>query len=253
MARVIAVATQKGGVGKTTTALNLASILAEQYRVLAVDCDAQANLTDGFGVNPDSLERSLSDVLEGTCDVAQIACAPNASYPNLILLPANLDLAALDTRLSGSVGRELRLRRALAPLVDALDFIVIDCAPALGILTLNALAACTEVIVPVDVGVWSLKGINKLLLTIAEVRTINSDIGSVRAVLNRVDHTNLSTDVRGEVERAFGDDLFRTSIRRSVRVGEAQAANLPVALYRPNEPVVDDYRNLAAEVIGHGH
>jgi len=252
MARIIAIATQKGGVGKTTTALNLAAILAERSRVLAVDCDAQANLTDGLGVNPDALERSISDVLEGTCDSAAIACAPQGSYPNLILLPASLDLAALDTRLSGSVGRELRLRRALAPLADAVDYIIIDCAPALGILTLNALAACTEVIVPVDVGVWSLKGINKLMLTIGEVRTINPDLVKVRAVLNRVDHTNLSSDVRSEVERVFGNDLFRNSIRRSVRVGEAQAAGLPVALYRPHEPVADDYRNLAAEVAGHG-
>lgn len=247
-ARVIAFANQKGGVGKTTTAANLAFVLAERYRVLAVDCDSQGNLTDALGIDPDSLERTLYDVLEGSHRVSEVLRPSFASIPNLVLLPANLDLAALDHRLAGSVGRELRLRRTLEPFFEGLDFILVDCPPTLGILTLNGLAAATEVIVPVDVGVWSLKGINKLMATVAEVRTINPGLRSVRAVLNRVDHTNLATDVRGELERAFGSDLFSTVIRKSVRVGEAQAGGIPLTVLRPHDPIVADYRALAREI-----
>jgi chromosome partitioning protein len=247
-ARIIAFANQKGGVGKTTTAANLAAVFAERYRVLAIDCDSQGNLTDALGVNPDALDVTLYDLLEGTKTVPDIITAPIASLPDLALLPANLDLAALDHRLAGSVGRELRLQRAIAPYLDQLDYVLIDCPPTLGILTLNGLAAATEVVVPVDIGVWSLKGINKLLATIAEVRTVNPDLTTVRAVLNRVEHTNLAGDVRAELGRAFGDQLLTTQIRKSVRVGEAQASRSPLPLHRPQDPVAADYRALAEEI-----
>jgi chromosome partitioning protein len=252
-ARVIAFANQKGGVGKTTTAANLAVVFAEKHRVLAIDCDSQGNLTDALGINADALDLTLYDLLEGTKSVADIIRAPLEELPNLALLPANLDLAALDHRLAGSVGRELRLRRAIAPYVDDLDYVLIDCPPTLGILTLNGLAAATEVVVPVDIGVWSLKGINKLLATIAEVRTVNPALTAVRAVLNRVEHTNLAADVRTELERAFGDELLKTQIRKSVRVGEAQANRLPLPLHRPQDPVAEDYRALAKEIQESSH
>jgi chromosome partitioning protein len=252
-ARIIAFANQKGGVGKTTTTANLALVLAETSSVLAVDCDSQGNLTDALGLDPDATERTLYDVLEGTLGLADVIRAPITALPRLALIPANLDMAALDHRLAGSVGREMRLKRALAPFVDQVDFVLIDCPPTLGILTLNALAAATEVIVPVDIGVWSLKGINKLLATIAEVRTVNAELTSVRAFMNRTDHTNLASDVRTELGRAFGGDMLASQVRKSVRVGEAQAGRLPLSLHRPQDPVVADYRALAAEILEASH
>lgn len=246
--RVIVVANQKGGVGKTTTAANLAAALSEDALVLAVDCDPQGNLTQALGPDPDTLDTTLYNVLVDRLPLEKAILNPILNQPNLSLIGANLELAAADHQLAGAVAREMRLRQVLEPVQSRFDYILLDCPPALGLLTLNALTAATEVIVPVDMGVFSLRGVSKLLDTISEIRSVNPGLRRVRALSNRADNTNLAHDVREELVRAFGNDLFATSIRRSVRVGEAQAARSPITLYRPKDPAALDYKALVEEV-----
>jgi chromosome partitioning protein len=246
--RVIALANQKGGVGKTTTCANLAAALSRSARVLAVDCDPQGNLTQALGPNPDSLDDTLYNVLVERLPLDKAILSPILNEPNLSLVGANLELAAADHQLAGVVAREMRLRQVLDPVRDRYDYILLDCPPALGLLTLNALTAASEVIVPVDMGVFSLRGVAKLMDTIAEVRGVNPGLRRVSALSNRADNTNLSADVRAELKRGFGDDLLVTQVRRSVRVGEAQAARTPITLYRPKDPAAQDYVALAEEV-----
>ncbi|MCC6447033.1 MAG: AAA family ATPase [Armatimonadetes bacterium] len=246
--RVLAFANQKGGVGKTSTCANLAAALARSALVLCVDCDPQGNLTQALGAHPDHLEVTLYNVLLERLPLERVTIRPLPALPNLSLAGANLDLASADHQLAGAVAREMRLRQALEAHLTAYDYILIDCPPSLGLLTLNALTAATEVIVPVDMGVFSLRGVAKLMDTIAEVRAVNPGLTRVRALSNRADNTNLSQDVSAELARGFGDDLFRASIRRSVRIGEAQAARLPLPLYRPKDPAAQDFLDLSEEV-----
>ena len=246
--RVIAVANQKGGVGKTSTCANLAAALAEDYRVLAVDCDPQGNLTQSFGPNPDTLDISLYNILVERTPVARGILNPILGHPNLSLIGANLELAGADPQLAGAVLRELRLRQILEPSLPDYDFIILDCPPTLGLLTINALMAATEVIVPVEMGVFSLRGVAKLLDTIAEVRAANPGLHRVNALANRTDNTNLTTDVQAELQNTFGSDLFTTAIRRSVKIGESQAARLPIVVTNPKDRAALDYVALAEEV-----
>ena len=208
--RVIAVANQKGGVGKTSTCANLSAALSGKgLRVLAVDCDPQGNLTQSLGPNPDALDHTLYNVLIERLPLDKALLNPVLGQPSLSLVGANLELAAADLQLGNAVARESRLRQVLEPHLGGYDFVFIDCPPALGLLTLNALTAATEVIVPVEMGVFSLRGVAKLMDTIAEVRGVNPHLTRVRALSNRMDNTNLSTDVQAELKRCFGDDLFQ--------------------------------------------
>lgn len=248
--RVIAVANQKGGVGKTSTAANLAAALAAHRKVLAIDCDSQGNLTMALGPDPDTISPTLYDVLVHNTPIEAAVISPVLNLASLHLVGANLDLAAVDTELPG-ISREARLRSALATQLPIFDFVVIDCPPALGLMTLNALVAATEVITPVNPSSFSLRGTDKLLSTIDVVRAANPQLGRVRALANLVDATNLAKDMLTEVSAVFGDDLFETRIRRSVRIGEAQAAQSPLTVFRPSDPSADDYRALAEEIL-HG-
>lgn len=247
--RVIAFANQKGGVGKTTTCANLAAALSQDgTAVLAIDCDPQGNLTQALGPDPDALPLTLYNVLVEKEPLANVILTPILGQKSLALVPSNLDLAAADHQLAGSVARETRLRLVLEPFLPHYQYILLDCPPALGLLTLNALTAATEVIVPVDMGIFSLRGVAKLRDTITEVRTVNPELGRVRALASRADNTNLSVDVQAEMGRGFGKDMFETAIRRSVRVGEAQVNRTPLTIFRPKDPAALDYLQLAEEV-----
>ncbi len=247
--RVIALANQKGGVGKTSTCANLAAALAQGGApVLVIDCDPQGNLTQALGPDPDALPVSLYNVLVERTPLDTAILTPIASLPNLSLVGANLELASVDLALGGQVAREIRLRGVLEPFLPNYEYILLDCPPALGLLTLNALAAATEVIVPVDMGVFSLRGVTKLMDTISEVRSINPGLHRVSALPSRSDNTNLSSDVMAELARGFGKNLLTSSIRKSVRVGEAQAARIPIIVYQPRDRAALDYLALAEEV-----
>jgi chromosome partitioning protein len=249
--RVIAIANQKGGVGKTSTAANLAAALAESgVRILVIDADAQGNLTQALGLDPDTLSETLYSVLLQGKAIAEVALTPQETLPNLALVGANLDLSAAETELAGEVAREMRLKNALAPALDACDFILIDCPPSLSLLTVLSLAAATEVLVPVNASVFSLRGVSKLLQTIEKIRhAVNPGLLRVRALRNLVESTRLAGEVSDELERAFGTELLETRIRKAVAVGEAQAAKLPITLFRPSEGVSSDFRDLAQELL----
>lgn len=246
--RVIAVANQKGGVGKTSTCANLAAALSDEFRVLAVDCDPQGNLTQALGPNPDTLDISLYNLLVERTPIRRGILNPVLGHPGLSLIGANLELAGADPQLAGAVLRELRLRQTLEPVLPDYDFIILDCPPTLGLLTINALMAATEVIIPVEMGVFSLRGVAKLLDTVAEVRVANPSLHRINALANRTDNTNLTTDVQAELLNTFGGDLFRTTIRRSVKIGESQAARLPITITNPKDRAAIDYAALAKEV-----
>lgn len=246
--RIICIASQKGGVGKTTIASNLGAVLATTHRVLLIDADPQGNLTQGLSLTPDTLETTLYHVLVKNWPMEKAMLTPLEALPNLKLIGANLDLAAAEIELLGKVGADTRLRKALQTLATPVDFIIIDTPPSLATLTLNALVAAHEVLIPVDPGVYGLYGLSKLVELIDDVRSYNSELGRVRAVRCRVDHTNLSESVRLNLENAFGEDLFKSTIRKSVRIGESQAASLPVILYRPHDAVAEDFKVFADEV-----
>ena len=248
--RIIAIANQKGGVGKTSTAANLAAALAQDgARVVAVDADPQGNLTQALGPDPDALERTLYNVLVQRVPVADVALTPIGDLPSLALVGANLDLSAAETELAGEVAREMRLKNALLPVQAACDFILIDCPPSLSLLTLLALTASTEVLIPVNASVFSLRGVSKLLQTVEKVRqSVNPGLARVRALRNLVEGTRLAQDVSDELEQAFGQELLATRIRKAVAIGEAQAARLPIALHRPGEGATRDYAELAKEI-----
>ena len=249
-ARVICCANLKGGVGKSSIVANLSAVLAEDGPTLAIDCDPQGNLTQALGTNPDTLERTTYDVLVEQFPVKSAMVRPLEQAPNLYLLGANLELAAADFRLAQAMAREMRLRAALEPVRKQFRWILIDCPPALGILTLNALTACNEVVIPVDPGVFSLRGVSKLMETFDEVRKVNPNLERIRPLANLVDKTNLAKDVRAELEAAFGTEVFVTNIRRHNRIREAQAQHIPVTVLRPLDPATLDFQALANELRG---
>jgi chromosome partitioning protein len=248
MSLIIALANQKGGVGKTTTAINLGAYLAQLgSRVLLVDMDPQANATAGLGMRAFP-GRSGYDVLIGAVPVANVVRA--SVQPGLSLLPSSPDLAGADIELVPMMAREYRLKQALAPVADAYDFILIDCPPSLGLLTLNALAAADEVIVPVQCEYLALEGLGQLMQTLELVRrNLNPGLRLRGLILTMFDgRTNLSSDVAGEVRKHF-PNTFNVVIPRSVRLSEAPSHGLPISAYDPNSRGAEAYRELAEEVL----
>ena len=250
-AMVIAMCNQKGGVGKTTTAINLSAALAELgRRVLLVDFDPQGAASVGLGVNPHVLQRSIYSLLVGRQDRPQDVIIPSG-VAGLDLLPANIDLSAAELQLVSEVAREHTLKRVLDPLKGHYDFIIIDCAPSLGLLTVNALTAADTVMIPLECEFFALRGVALLTDTINKVRDrINPDLGLLGVVATMYDSRTLhSREVLARVLEAFGDKVFHSVIRRTVRFPETTVAGEPITTYAPTSDGAESYRTLAKEVV----
>ena len=249
--RRFAVANQKGGVGKTTTAINLGAGLAElDYRTLIVDLDPQGNATTGVGVNPRNLDQSMYDVIINEVPIEN--CIEATSFRNLFVAPASLDLAGAEIELVPAFSRELRLRRALDAVGDDYDFILIDCPPSLGLLTVNGLAAAHEVLVPIQCEYYALEGLGQLLRNVELVRrSLNPELDVSTIVLVMYDaRTKLADQVAHEVRGHFGERVCRNIVPRTVRLSEAPSYGQPIMAFDPTSRGAIAYRELAREVSG---
>ena len=250
-ARVIAVANQKGGVGKTTTTINLGAAMAESdKRVLIVDLDPQANATTGLGISSRGLQSSVYEVMLQQTTVTEVVCA--TEVPNLEVVPSSLALAGAEIELVTAFSREHRLDRALETVADDYDIILIDCPPALGLLTINALVAAGEVLVPIQCEYYALEGLGQLVGNVELVKeNLNPDLEVSTIALVMYDaRTNLSAQVAEEVRTFFGDKVCRQVIPRSVRLSEAPSFGQPITLFDPTCRGAIAYRQLAKEVLG---
>ncbi len=250
-ARLIAVANQKGGVGKTTTAVNLGAAAAEQgHRVLIIDLDPQGNASTGLGINPRALELSMYDVL--LRDVPLDDAIEAVAVRNLFLAPANLELAGAEIELVPAFSREMRLKNAISRISDDFDMILIDCPPSLGLLTVNALAAAAEVLVPIQCEYYALEGLGQLLRNVDLVqRNLNADLHLSHIVLVMFDaRTNLASQVATEVREHFGALVCKTVIPRTVRLSEAPSFGQPITVFDTASRGAQAYRDLAREVAG---
>ena len=250
MARIIAVANQKGGVGKTTTCVNLASALADmKYRTLLVDLDPQGNASVGCGVNSRELEVSALEVLQAECDIPEAMI--QLETLGFDVLPSNSDLTAAEVALLQVDEREYRLKRALEKVAHQYAWIIIDCPPSLNMLTLNALTAANSVLIPVQCEYYALEGLASLLETIEQVRSsVNTGLeieGLLRTMFDG--RNNLSNAVSDQLIEHFGDRVYRTLIPRNVRVAEAPSHGLPVLRYDPSSRGARAYIGLAGEML----
>jgi chromosome partitioning protein len=250
-ARVVSLCNQKGGVGKTTSAINLGAALAEVgRRVLLVDFDPQGALSAGLGVQPHQLDRTTYNLLMER-NVAIEDVLLKTSVPGIDLLPSNIDLSAAEIQLVGEVAREQTLARALAPVLDTYDFVLIDCQPSLGLLTINALTASHGVIIPLECEFFSLRGVALLIDTIEKVQQrLNPDLKLDGILATMYDGRTLhGREVFSRVLEAFGDTVFDTVISRTVRFPETTVAGEPITSWAPSSSGAKAYRNLAREVI----
>ena len=253
LANRIAIANQKGGVGKTTTAVNLSSCVAALGRkVLMVDMDPQGNCTSGLGVDKSSLQRTNYHVLTQDYPVQQVI--RHTLIENLDLLPANIQLAGAEIEMISTEHREFRLREALDAVEDQYDDIFIDCPPSIGILTLNSLTAAREVIIPIQCEYYALEGLSQLMNSVNLVKqSTNPTLDINGVVLTMFDsRTNLSNQVAEEVRKFFGSKVFQTMIPRNVRLSEAPSYGLPVSMYDPSSAGAQAYQRLAEEYVAKG-
>ncbi|MCU1372336.1 MAG: ATPase involved in chromosome partitioning [Ilumatobacteraceae bacterium] len=249
--RILAVANQKGGVGKTTTTVNLGAALADLgYRVLVVDLDPQGNASTGLGINIRGLQASMYDVI--LSDVPIEDCVEASSVKNLFVAPASLDLAGAEIELVPAFSRELRLKHALQEVRDDYDYVLIDCPPSLGLLTINGMAAASEVLVPIQCEYYALEGLGQLMRNVGLVtKNLNPSLDISTIVLVMYDaRTKLSDQVAKEVRAHFGDKVCKIMIPRTVRLSEAPSFGQPITAFDPTSRGAVAYRELAKEVSG---
>ncbi len=232
MTQIISIANQKGGVGKTTTAVNLSAALAKiGKKVLLVDCDSQANATTGMGIDKPSLEKSLYQGMIGEADIDEIILP--TVLPKMMMVPANIDLIGFEVEMVSAEGREQQLKHLLAPAAGRFDFIIIDCPPALSLLTLNAFTASDSVLIPLQSEFFALEGLGQLLNTIKRVKSSYNPGLKIKGILLTMfdRRTNLSQNVVEDAKTYFKDLVFKTKIPRNVKLAEAPSYGMPVILY----------------------
>ena len=253
MNRVIAIANQKGGVGKTTTAINLSACLADLgKKVMALELDPQGNMTSGLGVDKDEIERSVYDLIIGNAGIEECIC--KNVLDNLDVLPSNIDLSAAEIEMIGVENKEFILKNEMEKIKDDYDFVIIDCPPALSMLTINAMTTADSVLVPIQCEYYALEGLTQLIHTIELVQErLNSSLQIEGVVFTMYDaRTNLSLQVVENVKDNLNQNIYKTIIPRNIRLAEAPSYGMPINMYDPKSAGAESYMQLADEVIHKG-